>query len=89
MKRALLLAAGAAALLLVAACTEKPQTNAQGVKYDAAPWSGTSNGTNSGTPANAGTAFTASGWKVGDKNAWQQQLKVRTQNGQNDYTRDN
>ena len=90
MRRAAHIAAtAAAAVALLAACGEKPQTNAQGVKYDAAPWTGTSTGANSGTQASAGTAFTASGWKVGDKNAWQQQLKVRTQNGQNDYTRDN
>jgi hypothetical protein len=94
-RRAALIAATAAAAALLAACGEKPQTNAQGVKYDAAPWSGTSTGTstgtgsNAGTQATAGTAFTASGWKVGDKNTWQQHLKVRTQNGQNDYTRDN
>ncbi|VTU24961.1 hypothetical protein H4CHR_01498 [Variovorax sp. PBS-H4] len=87
MRRATLIIA--AAVVSLAACSEKPQTNAQGVKYDAAPWSGTSTGANSGTQATAGTAFTAPGWKVGDKNAWQQQLKVRTQNGQNDYTRDN
>jgi hypothetical protein len=90
MSRAGLMAVAAvAAVALLAACGEKPQTNAQGVKYDQAPWTGTSTGTNAGTQANAGTAFTASGWTVGDKNAWQQQLKVRTQNGQNDYTRDN
>ncbi|CAN7597776.1 MULTISPECIES: hypothetical protein [unclassified Variovorax] len=73
----------ASAVLLLAACGEKPQTNAEGVKLDAAPWTGT------GTQQNAGTAFTASGWQVGDKNAWQQQLKTRAQNGQNDYVRDN
>ncbi|WP_143684851.1 hypothetical protein [Variovorax sp. KK3] len=77
------LAAAAAALALLAACGEKPQTNAEGVKLDAAPWTGT------GTKADTGTAFTASGWKVGDKAAWEQQLKTRAQNGQNDYTRDN
>jgi hypothetical protein len=84
MRRALALtmALGSAALLL-AACGEKPQTNTQGVKLDAAPWSGT------GTQQNAGTAFTASGWQVGDKNAWQPQLQTRAQNGQNDYVRDN
>jgi hypothetical protein len=88
MRRALALtmALGSAAVLL-AACGEKPQTNAQGIKYDAAPWTGTSTGTQQNT--DAGTAFTAAGWKVGDKNTWQQQLKTRTQNGQNDYVRDN
>jgi hypothetical protein len=80
-KRAAGLVTMAAALALLAACGEKPQTNAEGVKFDAAPWTGT------GTKADTGTAFTASGWKVGDKAAWEQQLKTRTQNGQNDYTR--
>ena len=83
MKRALALMALGSAALLLAACGEKPQTNAQGVKLDAVPWSGT------GTQQNTGTAFTASGWQVGDKNTWQQQLKTRAQNGQNDYVRDN
>ncbi|WP_422823900.1 hypothetical protein [Variovorax robiniae] len=65
----------------VAACSEKPQTNAEGVKHDAVPWSGT------GTAANTGTAFSAPGWKVGDKTAWEQELKSRAQYGQNEYTR--
>ena len=81
--RALALTMALASAAILAACGEKPQTNAQGVKYDAVPWSGT------GTEQNKGTAFTASGWQVGDRNAWQQQLKTRTQNGQNDYVRDN
>jgi len=79
-------AATIAALLafaLLAACGEKPQTNAEGVKLDAAPWSGT------GGKANTGTAFSAAGWQPGDKKAWEQQLKTRAQNGQNDYVRDN
>lgn len=68
--------------VLLAACTEKPQTNAEGVKHDAVPWSGT------GTQADTGTAFTAPGWKVGDKTAWEQQIKLRS-NGQNEYTKEN
>ncbi|MDP9929742.1 hypothetical protein J2X90_003991 [Variovorax paradoxus] len=84
MKRPGLIALGVAltATCLVA-CGEKPQTNAQGVKRDAVPWSGTS------SQQNAGTVFTAPGWKVGDKTAWQQQLKTRTQNGQNEYNKEN
>ncbi|MDR6537421.1 hypothetical protein [Variovorax soli] len=84
MKRAAAIAAlllPAAALL--AACGEKPQTNAEGVKVDAVPWSGT------GDKPNTGTAFTAPGWQAGNRTAWEQQLKTRAQNGQNDYTRDN
>jgi hypothetical protein len=84
MKRALALTiALGSAVVLLAACTEKPQTNAEGVKHDAAPWNGT------GAKPGSGTAFTASGWQLGDKNAWQQQLKTRAQYGQNDYTREN
>jgi major membrane immunogen (membrane-anchored lipoprotein) len=71
-----------ASAVLLAACSEKPQTNAEGVKQDTAPWSGT------GTAANTGTAFSAPGWKVGDKVAWEQQLKSRAQNGQNEYNKD-
>ena len=83
MKRAVvMLGALASGALLLAACGEKPQTNAEGVKYDAVPWSGT------GTKANTGTVFTAPGWKVGDKASWEQQIKTRS-NGQNEYTRTN
>lgn len=71
----------AAGVLALGACGEAPQTNAQGVKTDAVPWSGT------GTQADSGTVFTAPGWQVGDKDAWQQQLKARTQYGQNEYGR--
>ena len=82
MKRlASVLVALAASAFLNIACTEKPQTNAEGVKQDAAPWSGT------GAQADKGTAFTAPGWKVGEKTAWEQQIKLRT-NGQNEYTRE-
>ncbi|MDT4828359.1 hypothetical protein FQZ97_617410 [compost metagenome] len=83
MKRAVvMLVALASGAMLLAACSEKPQTNAEGVKHDAVPWSGT------GTQANTGTAFTAPGWKVGDKASWEQQIKTRS-NGQNEYTRTN
>jgi hypothetical protein len=69
------------AALLLGACTEQPQTNAHGVKFDAPPWSGTR------VQPNTGTAFTAPGWQVGDANAWQQQLKTRAQTGQNEYNK--
>jgi len=71
-----------AGAIVLAACTEKPQTNSEGVKYDAPPWSGTAKQTNNGTP------FTASGWQVGDRAAWERQIKVRS-NGQNEYSRVN
>ena len=71
-----------AGALLLSACTEKPQTNSGGVKFDALPWSGT------GKQTNTGTVFTAPGWQVGDKAAWERQVKGRAQ-GQNEYSRDN
>lgn len=81
MKRAPLILALAATALLLAACGEKPQTNAEGVRHDAAPWTGT------GTKPDSGTAFTASGYQPGDKAAWEQQLKTRSM-GQNEYNRE-
>jgi hypothetical protein len=69
----MILAAGALAL---AGCAEKEQT-ASGVKSDAAPFQGTSKQ----------PPFMAAGWKPGDRAAWEQQLKVRTVNGQNDYVK--
>lgn len=72
MKQSLLLFA---AFVALAGCTEQPQT-LSGVKPDAAAYLGT------------GTAFTAPGWKPGDKSSWEQQLKTRTQN-QNEYTKVN
>ncbi len=65
-----------AALAALAGCTEKPQT-LSGVKPDAPAFQGPD------------TAFTASGWKPGDKTSWEQELKTRTVNGQNEYTRVN
>ena len=64
------------AALTLAACGETPQTKT-GVKQDAALFQGT------------GLPYTAAGWKQGDKNSWEQQLKVRTQQGQNDYAKVN
>lgn len=68
----------AAAVLGLAACGETPQT-ANRVKQDAAPYSGTGKA----------PPFTASGWKPGDRTSWEQQLKTRTQQGQNDYAKVN
>lgn len=73
MMRALVLITGA---VLLAACGEKPQSLGS-VKQDAAPFQGT------------GTPFAAQGWKQGDKTSWEQQLKTRTQSGQNDYNKVN
>ncbi|WBY03354.1 hypothetical protein PE066_07425 [Ramlibacter tataouinensis] len=73
MVRTLILAAAAFGL---AACGEKPQT-ASGSKRDAALFQGT------------GKPFVAPGWKPGDQASWEQQLKTRTQRGQNDYAKVN
>lgn len=72
MKRLPLLAA--AALLLLAACGEKPQTLGSNPN-DEQPWAGSK------------YPYAAPGWKAGDKNGWQEHLKVRTQRGQNEYSK--
>ena len=73
MRVALMISAVAAALCL-SACGDKPQS-AGGVKGDVAPFQGVDN------------KHAAPGWKAGDKTSWEQALKVRTQNIQNEYTR--
>ncbi len=60
----------------MAACGDQLQT-AGNVKHDAAPYTGT------------GKPYADKGWKAGDKAGWESHLKVRTQNGQNDYTKTN
>jgi hypothetical protein len=75
MRRAALL--GVALLGLLAACGEKPQTLGAGAGGDKAAFEGT------------GKPFVAQGWKPGDRTSWEQQLKTRAQNGQNDYTKVN
>ena len=72
-RAAILVAAGALAL---AGCAEKEQT-ATGIKSDAHAFQGT----------NRQAPFMAAGWKPGDKAAWESHLKVRTQQGQNDYAK--
>lgn len=76
MKRSLIIAS-IAGLAALSACSERTQTLDSGVKVDAQAFQGT------------GMAYAVPGWKQGDKASWEQQLKTRTQNGQNDYTRVN
>jgi hypothetical protein len=64
------------ALLALTACGEKPQ-GLGGVKQDSTPYSGT------------GSAYVVPGWKQGDKASWEQQLRARTQAGQNDNVKTN
>ena len=73
MKYRLCLLVACAAL---AACGEKPQTQT-GSKADAAAYTGT------------GSQFSEKNWKQGDKKSWEQQLRARSQNTQNEYVRTN
>ena len=66
-----------AAALGLAACGDNEQT-AAGVKSDAPPFQ---------SVTGPGSVYNAPGWKAGDKTAWEQQLKTRTQAGQNEYNR--
>ncbi len=60
----------------LSACGESPQ-NLAGSRFDSASHSGSA----------VGPAYTVPGWKAGDKTSWEQQLKARQLNGQNDYSR--
>jgi hypothetical protein len=73
MSRLTALAAVTAALFALAACGEKPQT-AQTRKPDTEVWKGADN------------AFSASGWKTGDKASWEEQMRNRAQ-AQNEYAK--
>jgi hypothetical protein len=63
------------ALFALSACGEKPQTLGSGVKTDGAAYQGVQ------------TPFAAPGWKAGDKTSWEQGLKARAQNSQNEYNK--
>jgi hypothetical protein len=65
------------AALALTACGEQPQSMKESAKQDTAAFQGT------------GMPYTVPGWKAGDKAAWEAQLRTRTQNGQNDYTKVN
>ena len=59
----------------LAACTEKPQVAGTRIQ---------------GAPAYMGTGggpYTAAGWKAGDATSWDEQMRTRTQAGQNEYVR--
>jgi predicted small secreted protein len=74
--RTILILSVAAAAFALAACAEREQTGGS-IKSDAAPYAGT----------NKQPPFMAVGWKPGDRNAWEAQVKTRTVNGQNDYVK--
>jgi hypothetical protein len=67
--------AGMAVMALVA-CGERPQT-ASGGKSHVGAFMGADN------------QFVAPGWKPGDKTSWEQGLKARAQNSQNEYSKTN
>lgn len=62
------------AVLALAACGEKTTNTAK--KSDVPAFQGTT----------GQAAYVANGWKSGDRTAWEQQLRTRTQ-GQNEYHR--
>ena len=66
------------AAVLLAACSEDPQV-ANRTRQDTALFQGTGKS----------APYMAAGWKAGDRNSWEQHLKVRTQQGQNDYAKVN
>ncbi len=57
------------------ACTEKPQTIGSSRVADEVPYAGSK------------YPYTAPGWTAGDQKSWREQLRVRTQRGQNEYNR--
>ncbi len=67
-----------AALLMLGACGETPQTSDRSVRLsDNAAWA---------VSAEALPAYSAPGWKAsGDRAAWEAQINARTTQGQNDY----
>lgn len=62
------------ALAALVACGEKPQA-LQTFKGDVPAYQG------------ANDKFVAAGWKPGDKANWEESLKARMQNSQNEYNR--
>ena len=76
MKRLAVLIPVLAVLTSLSACGDKPQTLGSN-RSDVAPYEGAQNG------------FVAPGWKATDKSSWEQGLKTRMQNTQNEYTKIN
>ena len=75
MKRLFAVTLSVVTLSGLSACGEKPQTLGSGVKTDGAAYQGVQN------------QFAAPGWKAGDKTSWEQGLKARAQNSQNEYNK--
>lgn len=66
--------AATAALAVLPGCSERPQAGATARKSDVRPHEG------------ANAAFAAPGWKAGDAQSWEQQMRTRAQ-AQNEYSR--
>ncbi|GGX16075.1 lipoprotein [Pigmentiphaga litoralis] len=62
------------AALALAGCTDQKQELHSNANYQQA-YKGT------------GSKFVQPGWTPGDRNSWEQELKVRTQQGQNEYNK--
>ncbi len=75
MTRLALTVCAAGLVLMLAACSEKPQT-AGTPKQDQQAYAGT-----------GVVVFTAPGWTPGDKTSWASAQKARQQYGQNEYSR--
>lgn len=65
----------AAVASLLAGCGERAQSGVAR-KADSQSWQ-----------AAANDPYAAAGWKAGDAASWEQQLRSRAANGQNEYTR--
>ena len=77
MNRVMVLTSVALSARLLAACGDKPQELGSAARQDTAAFNGT------------GSPFVAPGWKPGDKASWEQHLRARAQNSQNDYSKTN
>ncbi len=74
MKPALAMGAALCGLFGLVACGEKPQV-LQSSKRDVPAFQG------------AADPFVVPGWKAGERVSWEQGLKTRMQNSQNEYTK--
>lgn len=75
MRRHLAVTGGVLMLAVLSACSEKPQVAGSRIQ---------------GAPAYMGTGsapYTQDGWKAGDATSWEEQMRTRTQSGQNEYVR--
>lgn len=77
MRRLMTAALVGVALSTLVACGETLQTLDGESKKDTAAFNGT------------GSRFVAEGWKPGDKSSWEQHLRARMQNSQNEYSKVN